>query len=115
MKVLVVDDEEIMRVSLQHALKDAGHYAVACSSADEALGFLGRESFDVAVVDVMMPGMNGLEFLAIAKRDYPKLDVLMMTAYGMDQTVAEAREKGARVYLDKPFDTCELLRILAGQ
>ena len=111
-KVLVVDNEEIMRVSVQNGLRDAGHQAVACSSAEEALGRLARESFDAAVVDVMMPGMGGLEFLGLVRRDHPEVDVIVMTAYGMDQGAAEAKERGARAYLDKPFDAGELLQLL---
>ena len=113
MKVLVVDDEKIMCVSLRHALRDAGYHAAACGSAAEALELLSQERFDVAVVDMMMPGMNGLELLGIVKREHPEVEVIMMTAYGTDQTGAEVREKGARLCLEKPFDTSELLQLLA--
>ena len=112
MKILVVDNEEIMRVSLQNAFKDAGNYAVACNCAEEALCCLHREIFNVAVVDLMMPGMSGLEFLEVVSHDYPGVVVIMMTAYGTDETATEAMKKGARAYLEKPFDTCELLQIL---
>lgn len=112
MKVLVVDDEEIMRVSLQNALKDAGHHAEACDGAEEALCCLRRKMFDVAVVDVVMPGMSGMEFLEVVGRDFPGIAVIMMTAYGTVETAVNAMKEGAHDYLTKPFDTGELIQIL---
>ena len=112
MKVLIVDDEEIMRVSVENALKDAGYEAVACGRAEEGLIRLEQEGFDVAVVDLKMPGMDGMEFLDAVRRDFPETVVVMMTAYGTIETAVEAMKKGAFDYLTKPFDTYELTLIL---
>ncbi|MEW6750499.1 MAG: sigma-54 dependent transcriptional regulator [Candidatus Latescibacterota bacterium] len=112
MKVLVVDDEDIMRITVRNALRDAGYQAVDCAGAQTALGKLKRESFDAAVVDLKMPGMDGLEFLEVVRRDHPGMAVIMMTAYGTVETAVEAMKKGAYDYLTKPFHTDELALML---
>ncbi|MBT4501834.1 MAG: sigma-54-dependent Fis family transcriptional regulator [Gemmatimonadetes bacterium] len=112
MKILIIDDEEIMRVSVQTALADAGHEAIACGTAEEGLAHLAEERFDAAVVDLKMPGMGGMEFLEVVRRDSVSMSVVIMTAYGTVETAVEAMKKGAYDYLTKPFDTDELILIL---
>lgn len=112
MKILIIDDEEIMRVSVQNALADAGHEAIACGTAEEGLAHLAEERFDAAVVDLKMPGMGGMEFLEVVRRDSVSMSVVIMTAYGTVETAVEAMKKGAYDYLTKPFDTDELILIL---
>jgi DNA-binding NtrC family response regulator len=111
-KILIVDDEEIMRVSVRNALADAGHEAVACGAAEEGLAHLEEERFDAAVVDLQMPGMGGMEFLEVVRRDRISMGVVIMTAFGTVETAVEAMKKGAYDYLTKPFDTDELILIL---
>jgi DNA-binding NtrC family response regulator len=111
-KILIIDDEEIMRVSVQNALADAGHEAIACGTAEEGLAHLAEERFDAAVVDLKMPGMGGMEFLEVVRRDSVSMSVVIMTAYGTVETAVEAMKKGAYDYLTKPFDTDELILIL---
>lgn len=112
MKILIVDDEEIMRVSVRNALADAGHEAIACGTAEEGLAHLEEERFDAAVVDLKMPGMGGMGFLEAVRRDRASMGIVMMTAYGTVETAVEAMKKGAYDYLTKPFDTDELILIL---
>ncbi len=108
MKVLIVDDEEIMRVTLENALRDAGYATSTCANAESALHLLRRDPVDVAVVDLKMPGMDGMAFIEIVRREMPHTVIIMMTAYGTVQTAVEAMKKGAYDYLTKPFDTYEL-------
>lgn len=112
MKILIVDDEEIMRVSVQNALVDAGHEAVACGTAEAGLAHLEEERFDAAVVDLKMPGMGGMEFLEVVRRDHASMGIVIMTAFGTVETAVEAMKKGAYDYLTKPFDTDELILVL---
>ena len=112
MKVLVIDDEEIMRVTLEDALTDAGHEVAVSNRAADGLERLREGSFDVAVVDLKMPGMTGLEFLEKASCDFAELEVIMMTAYGTVETAVAAMKQGAYDYLTKPFDTFELVQLL---
>ena len=112
MKILIIDDEEIMRVTLGDALADSGYPVDSCSRATDGLDLLRRAVFDVAVVDLKMPDMSGLEFLGAARGEFPKLEVIMMTAYGTVETAVTAMKQGAYDYLTKPFDTFELVQLL---
>lgn len=112
MKVMVIDDEEIMRVTVRNALRDAGYQAVDCSLAEAALARLKREPFDAVVVDLKMPGMDGLGFLEAVRREHPATAVVIMTAYGTVSTAVEAMKRGAYDYLTKPFHTDELTLLL---
>ena len=112
MRVLVVDDEEIMRVTLRDALTDAGHDAEACARAEDACKRLAETAFDVTLADLRMPGMDGLAFLEYVRREHPDVVTLIMTAYGSVETAVEAMKAGAYDYLTKPFDPYELMRLL---
>ena len=112
MKVLVIDDEEIMRVTVHNALVDARFDAHSCKCAEDALVALQKDTYHAAVVDLKMPGMDGLEFLELTRRDYPDLAVIMITAHGTVETAVGAMKMGAYDYLTKPFDTDELVMIL---
>jgi len=111
-KVLVVDDEQIMRVTVANALADAGHETADAGTAAEALKALQAEPFDVAVVDLKMPGMDGLELLQVVRDKHADTAVVMMTAYGTVETAVTAMKRGAYDYLTKPFDTDELVLVL---
>jgi len=79
--VLVVDDEKNMRASLQTMLKDEGYTVRAVESAEEALNFLEREEFFMAITDARLGGMSGYEFLKKIHAQWPDLPTLMITAY----------------------------------
>ena len=109
MKILIIDDEEIMRVSVQNALADAGHEAIACGTAEEGLAHLAEERFDSAVVDLKMPGMGGIEFLREAGGRFPETPVVLMTALGEVGETDAAFQYGAYGYLQKPIKAEALL------
>jgi len=110
MKVVLVDDEETLRLSVADDLRDAGYEVADFSAAPPALEFL-RQQGDVAVIvtDWKMPEMDGLTFLRHAKQADPDVLTILNTAYGTVQTAVEAVKQGAYDYLVKPFETDELL------
>lgn len=112
MKILIVDDEEIQRISLQDDLQDAGHEAVAVENPQFALDLIRKETFDVVLSDLKMPEMDGTTLLRNIKGIQPKTTVIMMTAYATINSAVEAMKLGAYEYLTKPFNTDELLLIL---
>jgi DNA-binding NtrC family response regulator len=111
--VLVVDDEKNMRASLRTVLSDEGYQVRAVESAEEALNLLAHDEFFMVVTDARLGGMNGYEFLAKARSQWPDLPVLMITAYATPKLAVEAIKAGAIDYLPKPFAPEELLHAVA--
>lgn len=113
-KILVVDDERIVRVTIADDLKDAGYNVREFSSAASALQHLRDTDPDVDIIitDLKMPGMDGLEFLKKIKQINPEIYVLLMTAHASIQTAVEAMKLGAYDYLAKPFNVDELLLVI---
>ena len=107
-KILIVDDELIMRESLAGWLERDGHEVERVSSGEECLELLKETRFDILLVDIKMEGMSGLDVLSHVKESDPDLDVVMITAYGSISTAIEAMKNGAYDYLLKPFDPEEL-------
>jgi DNA-binding NtrC family response regulator len=108
MKVLVVDDEEMLRNLLARILEREGYSVSTASGARQALAYLAKADFQVMVSDVKMPEMNGFELLKEAKQKHPRLAVVMMTAFGDENTVEQALGLGADGYVAKPFKSSEL-------
>jgi two-component system nitrogen regulation response regulator GlnG len=104
-RILVVDDEASIRFVLREALEDAGHSVVEAVDADEARECLGQERFDIAFLDVRMPGESGLDLLSeLRAREPGGPVVVIMTALDTFDTAIEAMKRGAFDYLPKPFD-----------
>jgi DNA-binding NtrC family response regulator len=107
-RILVVDDEEIVRESLGGWLEKDGYAVAVCPDGPSALKRLERERCSILIVDLKMPGMDGLQVLEEAKRLHPELAVVIMTAYATVDTAVAAMKAGAYDYLMKPFDPEEL-------
>ena len=110
--VLVVDDEEIMREVLESLLKREGYGVHLAASGEEALELAKAHSFDVAVIDVMMPGMGGLATLDEFNRIDENLPVIMITAFGTPANTREAFKRGAFDFIEKPFKNDDVLVML---
>jgi DNA-binding NtrC family response regulator len=107
-KILIVDDELIMRESLAGWLERDGHEIQTALSGEEALKKCKDTRFDILLVDIKMEGMNGLDVLKQVRESDPDVDVVMITAYGSISSAIEAMKNGAYDYLLKPFDPNEL-------
>ena len=103
-KILIVDDELIMRESLAGWLERDGHDVETAASGEEALQKLKEYHFEILLVDIKMEGMSGLDVLTQVKESDPDVAVVMITAYGSISTAIEAMKNGAVDYLLKPFD-----------
>jgi two-component system response regulator PilR (NtrC family) len=110
--ILVVDDEDIMREILQTLLEREGYDVRLASSGTEALALARGSSFDAAVVDVMMPEMDGLTTLDEIKKLDEDLPVIMITAFASVETAIAAMKRGAFDYITKPFKNDEVLVVL---
>ena len=110
--VLVIDDEEIMREILETLLTREGYDVRLASTAAEGLEIAKTLPFDAAIVDVMMPGMNGVQALDELKKIDEELPVLMITAFASVENAIAAMKRGAFDYITKPFKNDEVLVVL---
>jgi len=107
--VLVVDDEEIIRETLVEFLTQEGFAATACDSGEEAIAFAGKQRYEVALCDINLPGLDGIEVLERLAKVSPETAVVLITAYATVETAVEAFQKGAHDYLMKPIILHEVL------
>src|SRR5262245_12269075 len=111
--ILIVDDEEAVCWSLQRAFEREGYRAGVAASAEEALELAGREPPDAIVLDVRLPGLDGLAALAELRRLSGGAPVIVATAFGALDIAVRAVEGGAFDYLAKPFDLDQALAAVA--
>lgn len=112
--ILIVDDEPVLRDRLARAFRDRGLEAHGARSFDEAMAVAARESPDLAVIDLKMPGPSGLEVLKALRALDPSIACVVVTGYGSIATALEAVQLGAVTYLQKPVDAEEILGAFAG-
>jgi two-component system, NtrC family, nitrogen regulation response regulator GlnG len=102
--ILIADDEESIRWVLERALKQGGHTVVTVGSGTDALSALRGRSFDVALIDIKMPDLSGLDVLTRARDEHVDTLFIIMTAQNTMANAIEATKRGAYDYLTKPFD-----------
>jgi two-component system response regulator AtoC len=108
-RILLIDDDEGLRESLQLVLSAEGYEVSGAEDANAALARLKNSSFDVVLCDLRMPGMDGMDLLPQLVQRMPQTTVIMMSAYGTDDLALEAMNKGAHDYLAKPFQPAEVI------
>jgi len=112
LKVLIVDDQAGVRFLLDIVVKESGHKSYMAQNGLEAIELACSVCPDLIFMDVRMPRIGGLEALRKIKETNPEIQVIIMTAYGSDQTVSDALRYGAWCYIAKPFDVNEIKKLL---
>src|SRR5579872_7444591 len=112
-KILIVDDELVVRDSLGKWFTSEGYAARPVGGAREALEVIQQAEFDIALIDIKMPGMVGMELQARLKDADPELTVVIMTGYASVDTAVQALKRGAYDYITKPVDPDELSHLVA--
>ncbi|MFH1154049.1 MAG: response regulator [Pseudomonadota bacterium] len=109
MKILLVDDEDSFRESLKKQLAIRGYDVTAVSTGEQALESLERQAVDVVLLDMRMPGMDGVMTLGAIKRQSPTTEVIIVTGHATVKTAMDVMEKGAFDYITKPMRLEELI------
>jgi len=106
--VLVVDDEQDFVEVLSLRLKETGERVIPAHSGKECLEILSEKTIDVVILDIKMPGMDGIETLREIRKKYPLVEVIMLTGHGTTETAVEGMKLGAFDYLLKPAEFDDL-------
>jgi len=112
-KILVVDDENTLRHFLRLHLQEQGYHVTEAADGNTAMRLIDKNNFDVALVDLHLTDMDGLDIMRHLKQVAPKTSVIILTAYASVDSAIEALRQEAHDYLTKPFDTSELLASVA--
>jgi len=102
-RLLIVDDENDLRDLLSQILGSEGYEIVTACDGDEAIRILGEESFDAALLDILMPNRSGFEVLKHITKNHPATKSIMLTGYTDLKVAIEAKEKGAVEFISKPY------------
>jgi DNA-binding response OmpR family regulator len=112
-KVLVIDDEDTLRYFLRLNLQEHGYRVTEAADGQTAIHLIDQEQFDVALVDLQLTDMDGLDIMRYLRRVAPRTSVIILTGYATVDSAVEALRQGAHDYLTKPCDTAELLSSVA--
>jgi len=107
-KILIVEDEKLLRWSLLEGFRREGYQVHGAENGKEALNKIGGEQYELILMDIKLPVINGIEVLQSLKRTNPQITVIMMTGYGDIETTVEAMRAGAYDYVTKPFNLDEI-------
>jgi DNA-binding NtrC family response regulator len=108
-KILVVDDEDALRTVLSSELSSEGYEVRTAGDGDEAISGLQKETFDLVLLDIRMPRVNGFEVLKYVKEKHPKTKVVMLTGFADLKNAIESKKLGAEDFVSKPYDLVDLL------
>lgn len=111
-RILIVDDEKNIRMTLKHCLVDQNYDIEVAVNGDEALNSLETSTFDLVLLDIKMPGLDGMKVLEHIRRSSNAVNVIMMTAYGTVENAVEAMKMGAVDFISKPFTPDEIRNIV---
>jgi DNA-binding NtrC family response regulator len=112
MRIAVVDDEEIVCRRLKAAMEKDGYQVEAFARGEEVLNAMARESFDLLILDVLLPGLDGMEVLRRVKEEHRDTEVILITGRASISAAVEAMKKGAFHYVEKPFRMDELKNLV---
>jgi DNA-binding NtrC family response regulator len=103
MEMLLIDDDEWIRDSLTLFFEGEGCHLLALETAEEGMEALKKKDYDIIIADYKLPGMDGLEFLRRIQDSHPDVMKILITAYGSEEVVSEAKRLGALDFIQKPF------------
>jgi len=108
-KLLVVDDEDALRTVLSSELQSEGYSVDSASDGDEAITMLQNKAFDLILLDIKMPRVDGFEVLRFVKEQFPQTKVIMLTGFADLKNAIESKKLGAEDFVSKPYDLVDLL------
>jgi len=111
-RILIVDDDENIRKVLTTILEDEGYIVESVGTAKKAIAKTGKKFYNLALIDVRLPDMEGIELLTRMKDATPKMRKIIITGYPTLQNAVEAVNRGADAYIIKPFDMKKTLRTI---
>ncbi len=107
--ILFAEDDTILRDSLSDRLLDTGYKVALASNGSEAIALAKKSHFDLALLDINMPEVNGFEVLSFIKENFPLVKVIMLTGYADLSNAIKAKKLGADDFIEKPYDLVDLL------
>jgi DNA-binding NtrC family response regulator len=117
-RILVVDDEDALRTVLSAELEGEGYRVSSAGDGAEAINILRGQSFDLILLDIKMPNVDGFEVLKFVKESQPATKVIMLTGFADLKNAIESKKLGAEDFVSKPYDLVDLLttveRVLSG-
>jgi DNA-binding NtrC family response regulator len=113
-KILIVDDEKNIRLSLAQALESLGYAVTTAASGEEAIAKVKEEGFKLILLDLKLPGIDGLEVLRQVVELHPDIQVMIISAYGTVENAVEAMKLGAIDFIQKPFTPKEIRSAVKG-
>ncbi len=108
-RILVVDDEDALRTVLSSELEGEGYQVASAGDGEEAIKILGGQVFDLILLDIKMPKVDGFEVLKFVKQNQPKTKVIMLTGFADLKNAIESKKLGAEDFVSKPYDLVDLL------
>jgi two-component system nitrogen regulation response regulator NtrX len=114
-RILVVDDDETIRTTMKAILKDEGYQVDLASSGEEAIQLATNKTYNIALLDIRLPDMEGVELLKLMRDSVPRTRKVMVTGYPSMQNAIAALNKNADAYLLKPIDIEKLLALVKEQ
>ena len=108
-KILVVDDEDSLRTVLSSELAGEGYEVETAADGDEAMEVVQAKTFDLVLLDIKMPKVDGFEVLKFLKSKYPNIKVIMLTGFADLKNAIESKKLGAEDFVSKPYDLVDLL------
>src|SRR5512146_1418314 len=111
-RILVIDDDEAILQSCQMILEDEGFEVELAGNGEAGLALLRHSAFDLALLDLKLPGATGLQVLEQARKVDPELTIIIFTAFGTIESAVDAIKMGAFNYISKPFTASQLMAVL---
>ena len=111
-EVLIAEKDKLLRLMMAKLLQLSGYKVITCGNGLQALELIARQSFDLIIADLMLPGFGGMEVLKCVKENQPRAKVILVTDTPSSETLLEAKYEGAYSYLRKPLQLRQFLLIL---